>query len=377
MKRICFYAVLVVLAVGVVLPVNAQSTNLLQNPGFDSETYTLIATDPLDPYTTYNAPMGWWGGFIPPQTWGETWRNAFPAGYPHSAGLKRSGTFSFNMARGGATFTAWIYQQVSVQPDTDLQGGAWAFLENPVDSLVRAGIDPNGGTDVNSPSIVWSSFSNLLYQWNYVSVNAHAQGGTVTLFLMATQNAPGNPNGVYWDEAFLNGTPGSGVIQSGAPAAAIPPGSQVVTSTVRLNVRSGAGTNYDRIGRMNPGDAYLYIGEIGDWLQIDYNGQTGFVSAQYAAVSTGSPSASGAVGGAAVAPADALDFTVSYALRMRAAPNTTSATLATIPFTTVVKAVGRTADGHWLQVIYEGQTGWVATRYGRLSDDVARLPITG
>jgi uncharacterized protein YraI len=374
MKRVFVLLVLVVLAFGAIIPANAQATNLLQNPGFDSEAYTLLATDPLDPFTTYNAPSAWWGGFISPQTWGETWRNAFPAGYPHSAGLKRSGLFSFNMARGGATFTAWIYQQVSVQPDTDVQGGAWAFLENGVDSLVRAGIDPTGGTDPNSPNIVWSNWSNLLYQWNFVSVNAHAQSGTVTLFLYATQNNPGNPNGVYWDEAFLNGVPGSGVI--GAPSAApAAPSAQVVTSSIRVNVRSGAGTDFDRIGRINPGDSYTFVGQSGDWVQIDFNGQPGYVSAQFVTVAGGQPTAPSA--GGAVAPVDALQFTVDYTIRLRSAPNTTSSTLERISNTTVIPAIGRTADGQWLQVIYNGQTGWVAARFGRLNDKIARLAITG
>ena len=43
-----------------------------------------------------------------------------------------------------------------------------------------------------------------------MSVNAHATGGVVTLFLYATQSQPSDPNGVYWDEAFLNGIPGQG-----------------------------------------------------------------------------------------------------------------------------------------------------------------------
>jgi uncharacterized protein YraI len=378
MKRIVVMVIVGLLLMVAVLPAGAQS-NLLQNPGFDSETFSLIASDPLDPNTTYNAPLGWWGGFIPPQTWGETWRNAYPAGFPHSGGLKRSGIFSYNMARGGATFTAWLYQQVSVQPNTDVQGGAWAFLENPVSSLVRVGIDPTGGTDPFSGNVVWSNWGGSLYQWNFMSVNARAQSGTITFFIYAGQDGPGNPNGVYWDEAFLNGIPGSSPVttspstSSGAPAPAAPAG-QVVTSNVRVNVRSGPGTEFDRIGRLNPGDAFTFLEQTGGWVKIDYNGQQGYVSAAFVTISGGQPSGGGSP---VVVSGDALDFTTSYSVRLRSAPSTSSQTLATIPFNTTIQAIGRTGDYQWLQVVYNGQTGWVAARFGRLNDDINRLPVIG
>src|SRR5690348_12452061 len=138
MKRVCLYCILAFVLVGMVgiFPASAQATNLLQNPGFDSQTFTLISKDPNDPNTTYNAPLGWWGGVIlaPHDAF---WMNVPANGFPHSASFKRSGIFSYDMARGGATFTAYLYQQVSVAPNTDVQGGAWAFIENHTDGVAR------------------------------------------------------------------------------------------------------------------------------------------------------------------------------------------------------------------------------------------------
>ncbi len=360
---------LMVMVLSVVVPVSAQTTNLLQNPGFDSESFSFISADSLDPNTTYNAPAGWWGGivFSPHDAF---WMNVHPNGFPHSGGLKRSGIFSYNMARGGATFTAYLYQQVSAAPNTDVQGGAWAFLENYTDGRARVGIDPTGGTDPFSGNVVWSSFAGGLFQWNYMSVNAHvSKGGVATLFLYATQNQPSNPNGVYWDEAFLNGIPGQSPVNTSTTSAPAPT-TQVVSSVVRLNVRSGAGTNFSVLGKMNPGETFAVLDASGDWVKIDFNGQVGYVSARFVNIAQGQPT-----GGVAVAPTDALDFTLTYSLRLRSAPTTDSDTLDRIPFKATIQAIGRSSDNTWLLVVFNGQTGWVAARYGRLSDNINRLPV--
>ncbi|MBZ0295629.1 MAG: SH3 domain-containing protein, partial [Anaerolineae bacterium] len=70
-----------------------------------------------------------------------------------------------------------------------------------------------------------------------------------------------------------------------------------------------------------------------------------------------------------------IDFTVGYALRLRSAPTTEGDTLARIPYTTIVQAVGRTSDNRWLQVRYAGQVGWVAAAYGRLNGNFNSLPV--
>ncbi|NWG16400.1 MAG: SH3 domain-containing protein [Chloroflexi bacterium] len=366
------------LLLAAVLPVGAQGVNLLQDPGFEGEVYSRVSADANDPATTFNAPTYWWGGLI---LGGDApWKNVHPNGFPHTGGVKRSGGRSYHMSRGGGTFTAWLLQQVSVVPNTDVQGGGWALIENSAGgSIVRAGIDPTGGTDPNSPTVVWSDWAGALYQWNLVQVTARAGAtGVVTLFLYATQNQPADPNGVYWDDAFLNGTPGAGLNPNpgGQPA---PAAARVVSSTDRVNVRSGPGLDAARIGTLRPGDAYTVIGESNGWYSIDFNGQTGWVSAIFVTVSEGQPTVAGGVAPAPSVPSIAsLRFLVDYTLRMRAAPDTTSAILASIPHNTTVTATGRSADGRWLQVTYQGQTGWIAAQYGRArGGDILGLPVTG
>jgi hypothetical protein len=46
-----------------------------------------------------------------------------------------------------------------------------------------------------------------------------------------------------------------------------------------VNIRSGPGTNYNLVGSANQGQRFTVTGknQAGDWWQIDYNGQTGWV----------------------------------------------------------------------------------------------------
>jgi uncharacterized protein YgiM (DUF1202 family) len=52
-----------------------------------------------------------------------------------------------------------------------------------------------------------------------------------------------------------------------------------------LNVRSGAGTNYPKIGSVFSGEKVQILGKSGDWLHIEYNTSNGkkrgYVSGKY------------------------------------------------------------------------------------------------
>ena len=64
----------------------------------------------------------------------------------------------------------------------------------------------------------------------------------------------------------------------------INPEVQKITKEVNatsLNVRSGAGTNYSIIGKLNKGSKIDVISESNGWSKIDYNGNVGYVSSQY------------------------------------------------------------------------------------------------
>jgi uncharacterized protein YgiM (DUF1202 family) len=58
----------------------------------------------------------------------------------------------------------------------------------------------------------------------------------------------------------------------------------VKTASGNLNVRSGAGTSYSRIGSLPSGEVVLVLWTTGDWSRILYNGtKLGYVSSKYLA----------------------------------------------------------------------------------------------
>lgn len=54
-----------------------------------------------------------------------------------------------------------------------------------------------------------------------------------------------------------------------------------VTANTNVNVRNKPSTTSDTIGKANGGSSYKLIEDQGEWLKIEYKGQTGFVKAEY------------------------------------------------------------------------------------------------
>lgn len=63
---------------------------------------------------------------------------------------------------------------------------------------------------------------------------------------------------------------------------AVPEEGMVLASS--LNVRTGAGTSYSRIGTLKIGSTVTVLGKSGDWYKVSTGSLTGYVSAQYIAI---------------------------------------------------------------------------------------------
>ena len=222
-----------------ILHVSAQGGELLQDPGFEG------------PYVnrgraTLNTSSAW-NLWLADGPHGEEWQNRADkvVAFPHnSEPEKRSGNSSQNLDGGFVTFTAAVYQQVSVQPNTNLTGSVYARLKtcniapgsdncgSAVESgaYVRVGIDPNGGTDPNSPSIIWSGHIMPHDRWDQAVVSATSAGGSVTMFIYVTQAWPSDLNKVWFDDASLT-TGGAGGAAAGQPAV-VPTARPVATAFV-------------------------------------------------------------------------------------------------------------------------------------------------
>lgn len=117
-------------------------------------------------------------------------------------------------------------------------------------------------------------------------VTTLAKGSYVTLI---------SQSGSWWRVEYAKGKYGychEDYIASVASSAAT-----VMTRSSSLNVRSGAGTSYAKVGSLAKGETVIVLGSVNGWSRILYHGtRTGYVSSQYlsssaySAVSLGVPS---------------------------------------------------------------------------------------
>ena len=66
----------------------------------------------------------------------------------------------------------------------------------------------------------------------------------------------------------------------------------------------------------------------------------------------------------------------TYSLNLRAGPSTSFEILNKMPTRMSVPVVGRTSTNLWLQVVYQGQTGWSWAPYMWVSGDLNSVPVT-
>jgi len=126
-------------------------------------------------------------------------------------------------------------------------------------------------------------------------------------------------------------------------------------ATTAVNVRSGPGTGYSRIGLLYPGDNVQALSSGNGWTKVSYKGRTGYVASAYLASSSGS----GGGGSSSGASGDAYTTT---ALNLRTGPSLSYRVSTVASKGTKVKLTG-TVKGEFSQVTWNGQTLWAATRY--------------
>lgn len=141
----------------------------------------------------------------------------------------------------------------------------------------------------------------------------------------------------------------------------------------RVNVRVGPGTNFARIGYMNPGNAADLWGrtEDNEWLEINFDGQSGWVA--FFVVSVNGEledipvvQVSEAAQPTTVPPrtttnTPVIQVTTRFNSNLRVSPEFSSEIITIIPYNILLIAEERTDDSDWLKVIYEGESGWLIT----------------
>jgi LysM repeat protein len=192
-----------------------QGENLVQNPSFEG------------PYSAWNGipqlqmPAGWTPWWTEQSPTDPDWANHRPEWKPAEAayypGRVHSGERALQWFKSYATYWAGAYQKVTVPQNAQLRFSAyglawsceqWEFCSdatsyNPANMRMQIGVDPTGGTNPWSPTVVWSNAFSPVWGWEYVEVQAAAQGNQVTVFLLSHPDWPKQNQDSYFDDVSL------------------------------------------------------------------------------------------------------------------------------------------------------------------------------
>jgi hypothetical protein len=204
-----------ILLCGVGQPVRADCPgNILPNVGFEAGFSARGAGE----VTVANS----WNSFWQEGPFQKDGYNHRPEYKPEDASLfgrrrVHEGNFAQKWGSVFATHHGGIFQQVNVPAKSLVTLTAWgqSWSSSGDDPAVSSGgnyglsvgIDPTGGTDWGSPSVVWSPRNMTKDQWVQLSVQARAQGGTVTVYLRGDAEFRLKHNDAYFDEVCVTYVP--------------------------------------------------------------------------------------------------------------------------------------------------------------------------
>ncbi|MBD3362526.1 hypothetical protein GF362_02295 [Candidatus Dojkabacteria bacterium] len=128
----------------------------------------------------------------------------------------RTGQYSQQWFNTFGTHNAGIYRKVNVGTDKQLKmqayGSQWTDDGSGGSTIMngRIGIDPTGGTDPNSDSVIWTDWTPLPNvkpedsgEWKKLEIEATSEVDEVTIFIMSNNQYPLTNNDVYWDDVIL------------------------------------------------------------------------------------------------------------------------------------------------------------------------------
>ena len=176
----------------------------------------VFASDPCNPPNQIPQPVCDMDSFHgdPPRQVPDGWSEFVLYGDPSFMNDPHSffGSGTLRIWSSGGTFKAGIFTQVNVTPGAGYRASIGWGAPNAPDTFGRQlGIDPTGGTDPNSPNIIWGPMHwgegrMLNYpvgQGPNVDVTARAVNGTVTVFFVTDHPVSTGDNLIYVDAIAL------------------------------------------------------------------------------------------------------------------------------------------------------------------------------
>lgn len=132
---------------------------------------------------------------------------------------------------------------------------------------------------------------------------------------------------------------------------------EVYIEADELLVRSGPGTTYEPIGHVNSGEVFTSLSEEEDWVSIDYNGETGWVSIQH--VTINHSQAQQQFDRVEGEPRTETTAIIPYDIvNLRSEPTTNGEIIAEIPIGELV-SVQRKDNSDWAHVTWNEKTGYL------------------
>ena len=131
-----------------------------------------------------------------------------------------------------------------------------------------------------------------------------------------------------------------------------------VNATVGLNVRSGPGTSYSKLGKLSYKEKVTVLSTSGEWSKINYNGKSGYVHSSYLQNTV--------PGSQTSQQPDTNQGTTKYVnatvgLNVRSGPGTSYSKLGKLSYKEKVTVLS-TSNG-WSKINYNGKTGYVDSSY--------------
>lgn len=146
------------------------------------------------------------------------------------------------------------------------------------------------------------------------------------------------------------------------PAAPTTQTGKVVNVTSSLNVRSGPGTENERIGSLGPSDTVTVVGKEGNWYKIEFNGGYGYVSADYIEIVSGDPATVPETPSQQPSSSSSFDVIITASvLNVRNGPGTGYTKIGSLN-QGATATVLEERDG-WYRIDYAGQEGWISAEY--------------
>lgn len=191
-----------------------------------------------------------------------------------------------------------------------------------------------------------TSYSRIgyVYEGNQVNVLEREDGWYVIEY---------NGGTGYVAEGYLEVT---GEVGSSSSDTSVANQTGVVTADL-LNVRSGPGTNYDRIDTLANGKKVTLLGASNGWYQISYDGKTGYVSGTYIQVE----SSGGTTPDPTPTPTQKTGVVTADVLNVRSGPSTDYSKIDAVYSGKQLTITGE-ING-WYQVSYDGKSGYVSGEY--------------